>query len=457
MSNEARPKLDPKIKGHGRIIRATSYCVASLLAILTLTAALPPIIADESDRAVLDAPVTLLTTPIAGEISALNVNVADRTSQGTMIAEVKNTRVDRSALIALESRANNYREALTSARSKKQADLLYVAALDKEISTEKAQLIQQFEKQNAELKANVDAAQAMVGEKRALHDRQVSLVSRNFGSDDMLKPATHELSSAESTREATSQRLASSISQLDAIHHDIFVGDNLVSLATIVQKRRDVSFDAERQKIEEAQATAQLADETALINVERQRLQSLADTLLTSPHDGEVLHVGAGLGRHVTAGDSIAALVDCRNLIAVAIFSYRQATALSVGTRVIISGAGIARPMAGTVREIVPKSNDKSDDLYAVPFPQTERREMYVVVKPDGDTALLRPVRVEGAPAGSCPVGKWVTVTRTDGWVPSTSVVWEQASSVVETALRTVFSPSPHQAQAAGAPANNAR
>ena len=70
MSNEARPKLDPKIKGHGRIIRATSYCVASLLAILTLTAALPPIIADESDRAVLDAPVTLLTTPIAGVRSA---------------------------------------------------------------------------------------------------------------------------------------------------------------------------------------------------------------------------------------------------------------------------------------------------------------------------------------------------------------------------------------------------
>ena len=54
---------------------------------------------------------------------------------------------------------------------------------------------------------------------------------------------------------------------------------------------------------------------------------------------------------------------------------------------------------------------------------------------------------VEGAPAGSCPVGKWVTVTRTDGWVPSTSVVWQQASSLVESALATVF--SPHQAQAA--------
>ena len=34
MSHQARPNLDPKMKVHGRIIRATTYCVASLLAVL---------------------------------------------------------------------------------------------------------------------------------------------------------------------------------------------------------------------------------------------------------------------------------------------------------------------------------------------------------------------------------------------------------------------------------------
>jgi multidrug resistance efflux pump len=448
MSHQARPKLDPKMKVHGRIIRATSYCVASLLAVLMLTAALPPIVADQSDRAILNAPITLLTTPIAGEVSALSANVGDRTSQGRTIAEVKNTRVDRTTMIALESRANNYRQALTAARRKEEADLHYVDALDNEISAQKAQLIKQFEKQNAELKAQVNSAQATVEEKRALRDRQVDMVSRNVASTYMLKPTTQQLSSAESTREAASQRLASSLSELDGINHDIFVGDNLVGIATLVQKRRDVSFDAAREKIEEAQAMAGLADEMRLVDAERQRLQSLADTRLTSPHDGEVLHVGVALGRHVSAGDSLATLVDCRNLFAVAIFSYRQATALSVGTRVIISGAGIDRPVGGAVQDIVPKSSDKSEDLYAVPFPQTERREMYVVVKPDADMALLRPTSIDGAPNGSCPVGKWVTVTRGDGWVPSTSVAWQQASSLVKSALATVF--SPHDAQARG-------
>ena len=254
MSHQARPKLDPKMKVHGRIIRATSYCVASLLAVLMLTAALPPIVADQSDRAILNAPITLLTTPIAGEVSALSANVGDRTSQGRTIAEVKNTRVDRTTMIALESRANNYRQALTAARRKEEADLHYVDALDNEISAQKAQLIKQFEKQNAELKAQVNSAQATVEEKRALRDRQVDMVSRNVASTYMLKPTTQQLSSAESTREAASQRLASSLSELEAINHDIFVGDNLVGIATLVQKRRDVSFDAAREKIEEAQA-----------------------------------------------------------------------------------------------------------------------------------------------------------------------------------------------------------
>src|SRR3979411_221090 len=148
MSHQARPKLDPKMKAHGRIIRARSYGVAFCLAALMLTAALPPIVADESDRAILDAPITLLTTPIAGEVSALSANVADRTSQGATIAEVKNTRVDRTAMIALESRANNYRQALTAAQSKKEADLHYVDALDNEISAQQAQLSKQFETQN---------------------------------------------------------------------------------------------------------------------------------------------------------------------------------------------------------------------------------------------------------------------------------------------------------------------
>jgi multidrug resistance efflux pump len=429
MIEQRRLGTDPKLKAHGRIIKVTTYSVASVLAILMVTASLPPIVADESDRAILDAPITLLTSPIAGEVASLDAKVGIGAAAGTPMAEIKNTRVDQTTLMTLQSKVADYRQALTAAQSKKAADQHYVDALDTEIAAQKKQLILQFEQQQAALQGKVASASAMVEEKRALRDRQVNMVARSVASSYMLKPTTQELSGAQGMHDSASATLAANLGQLDAIKHDVFVGDNLVGIATLAQKRRDIAFDLERQKIDEAQAQSGLVSETALFDSEDTRLKSMLRTRLVAPHDGEVLSVGAAVGRHVSPGDSLATLVDCQNLFAVAIFSYRQAQNLSVGTHVMISSADLDRAVPGTVATILPKSSDKTDDLYAVAFPQTERREMYVIVKPDADNAL-RPRGEDGRGTGACPVGQWVTVSRKEGWVPSSSVVWHQASAL---------------------------
>jgi hypothetical protein len=49
---------------HPMILRVSSLVVASILSLLMLTAVVPPIVADQSDRAVVDAPFTLLTSHI---------------------------------------------------------------------------------------------------------------------------------------------------------------------------------------------------------------------------------------------------------------------------------------------------------------------------------------------------------------------------------------------------------
>jgi len=420
---------DPQ-KGHAKVIKFTTYSVASVLAVLLLTATLPPLVADQSDRAILDAPVTLLTSPIAGEVTALNVKTGSSIPKGTVVAEVENKRVDRSTLLTLQGKAADYQQALVAARSKKDADQKYLDALDKEIAAEKAQLISQFEDQNAGLKAMVSAAEAGVNEKGALRDRQISLVANDTVSPYMLKPTTQQLSAAKGTYNAAAAKLAASMNQLQAIKNDIFVGDNLVGIATLAQKRRDIAFDLEHQKIDEADAEAGLQSETKYIEAETLRIETVSGTQLETESDGEVLNIGAAVGRHVNPGDSLVTMVDCQNLVAVAIFSYRQASALSVGTHVLIStseGSG-----DGVVQEIVPKANDKSDALYAFPFPQTERREMYVIIKPIAGFQSL-PVSVNAN--GTCPVGRWVTVTRADGWVPSTSVLWRDASQFLVSLL----------------------
>jgi hypothetical protein len=50
---------------HQAILRVTAIGVAGLLSILMVTAVAPPMVADQSDRAVVNAPVTLLTAPMS--------------------------------------------------------------------------------------------------------------------------------------------------------------------------------------------------------------------------------------------------------------------------------------------------------------------------------------------------------------------------------------------------------
>jgi hypothetical protein len=62
---------------HPIILQVSSLVVASVLSLLIITTVVPPIVADQSDRAVINAPITLLTAPIDGEIN-VQVRCFDR-------------------------------------------------------------------------------------------------------------------------------------------------------------------------------------------------------------------------------------------------------------------------------------------------------------------------------------------------------------------------------------------
>ncbi len=145
---------------------------------------------------------------------------------------------------------------------------------------------------------------------------------------------------------------------------------------------------------------------------------------------GNILNVGAAPGRHVNAGDTLASLVDCDKRFVVAIFSYRQGQSMKVGTIVRVDGASFG---SGIVTAVLPKTSDKIDDRFAVPFPQTERRELYAIIAPDSRTggAVHAEAAVLHEQPASCNVGQWVTVTKDDGIVPSMSVTWRRLETVV--------------------------
>jgi multidrug resistance efflux pump len=412
------------------ILRASSLVVASILSLLMITTVVPPIVADQSDRAVVNAPITLLTSPIDGEIDSLAASPGHSVEAGDSLAQISNVRLDRGTLILLEDKASDAREKLASAQANQESDRAYLKSLDSEIAAQTEQLKAQFQSQIAELRARVAQSESQSAEKKALVDRQSDMVARDAASNYMLKPTKQQYSAALYNTDAENAKLNQKLAQLDALQKGVYVGDDLVAIGTLVQKRRDIDLDERRMGIEEKELSAVLEDRQRLIDKEQKRLDALAGANVRTPTGGKVLNVGATPGRHVNAGDSMASLVDCDKRFVVAIFSYRQGQSMNVGTRVRVEGASFG---SGVVTAVLPKTSDKIDDRFAVPFPQTERRELYAIIAPDNRTAGT--VHAEAAAqhdqSTSCNVGQWVTVTKDDGIVPSMSVTWRRFETLM--------------------------
>src|ERR1700757_2462173 len=288
---------------HPMILRASSLVVASILSLLMLTAVVPPIVADQSDRAVVNAPITLLTSPIDGEIESLAASPGGSVEAGDWLAQVSNVRLDRGTLISLEEKAADAREKLTSAQAKKETDRAYLKLLDSEIAADTGQLKAQLQSQITELHARVAESDSLSAEKKALVDRQTDMVSRDAASMYMLKPTAQQYSAAIHNADAENARLNQKIAQLDALNKGVYVGDDLVAIGTLVQKRRDIDLDEKRMEIEEKQLSAVLEDHQRLIDKEQKRLDALAGANVRTPTGGRILNVGATPGRHVNAGD----------------------------------------------------------------------------------------------------------------------------------------------------------
>src|SRR6187397_3143973 len=102
--NNPSQETKANLHRHPTILRVSGVGIAGILATLMITAVAPPILADQSDRAVVNAPVTLITASIAGEIDSLSVQPGSEATVGQKLAEISNARVDRTSLISLEEK-----------------------------------------------------------------------------------------------------------------------------------------------------------------------------------------------------------------------------------------------------------------------------------------------------------------------------------------------------------------
>ena len=79
-----------------------------------LSSTLNPIIADSSERALLDAPIRLVTSPIKGVVEELSLKPGDEIRAGDVLGIVRNNDVDKSKLIELELKVSDLTYAIAT-------------------------------------------------------------------------------------------------------------------------------------------------------------------------------------------------------------------------------------------------------------------------------------------------------------------------------------------------------
>jgi len=257
----------------------------------------------------------------------------------------------------------------------------------------------------------------------------VSLQEELQQQQDELKRSNTELEAQAKTLRQSEELLKEQQEELQQVNEELEEKASLLAEQNqkVEQKNREVEMT--RMAIEEKELSALVDDLQRLIGTERRRLDSLASADVRSADQGKVLTVGVAKGRHVSAGDTIASVMDCDKPFVVAIFSYRQGQSMKAGTRVKIDDSSFH---SGIVTAVLPKTSDKADERFAIPFPQTERRELYAVIKPENSDVPGPRLNVsDSSQTPACTVGRWVTVTRDNGVVPSMSVTWRRLGNLV--------------------------
>ncbi|MDE1993919.1 MAG: HlyD family efflux transporter periplasmic adaptor subunit, partial [Rhizobiaceae bacterium] len=223
--------------------------------------------------------------------------------------------------------------------------------------------------------------------------------------------------------EAAKLAVAKLSTELDFARKGVYVGAELQSLQNLQLEIRTRKADLLQIKMQLATMQSKEAELNSLVMTESQRIDRLARADIRIPPSNILYKPVAASGREVTAGDTLAETLDCHQAFIVAIFSERQAQALAVGSKVQVNAEDWGQPVDGVVERLIPRTTERVDLDYAVPFPPTERRELYAYIR------LTEFARSAVQSKQFCSVGTWVDVTMPHEWVQRTEDYIREAST----------------------------
>nr|WP_234706979.1 HlyD family secretion protein [Cupriavidus metallidurans] len=396
--------------------RLASYGMVVFIIWVVLSVMFPYIFTRSSERAIVNSPVTLVTTPVEGVVTKQVVTVGGSFNAGDPLMALQNPNMDRALLVELTGKQLDNQKRLEAAKVKLEADQTRMASTGGDIKRyaasadrEHASRVRGIEARLAVAKQQIDAQEDVVNRNQAM--QWAGAVSQAY-----TDASRNQLTVLAGSRDAIQAELDSARNSSEAARSKVFSSSADGALGALSQKQDELKAEITQTQAEITQLEQYGAEVDKLVTAEQQRLERVSNLDIKAYASGIVEDVLTPPGTRVAAGATLMRTTNCSQPNVVAVFPRSLSKDLLPGAKLTVLVDGVPTPQPGTVAEIMPRAPEGDQARYFVPFPPIEKNEIYLIAKLNKP---LPDLRNRGSGSGStdrCALGHWAKVSLDRPW-----------------------------------------
>jgi len=359
------------------------YGVIALLALAALVSLWPSLFLFQSNQAVVNARVTTLSAPVAGQVSLQDVQVGTSVKAGRVLGQVTNRHFT-SELPAIRAEVDASRERIEAFKDQRNTLKAQILRLNQEVVRYQDAYLDRLNLQVAA--ANHELA-ALASRRKQL-DQQLARVEKLF-SRGAVTEARFEESAADRDEMAARYRAHQDTvkrlkREMEAARNGVFLGDGFNNIPYSAQRRDEVELRLADLKKQIADARGHLRTLRGAQEVALTRQQNQGMGVIQTPTPGYVWGIRATSGNTVARNEPVVSIVDCRSVFVDVTLPQARTDDVTIGqtatvrvlnTDRVVTGRVIAVRGARTVPENLALENgylgrDLDDIQVLVRFPE---------------------------------------------------------------------------------------
>jgi multidrug resistance efflux pump len=272
-------------------------------------------LAGASANAVVNANVTTLRTPIAGEISLTGVRTGVRVAQGEQLGIVSDPLADTVRLNDLM----NQRANIAADAERLASDIEAKEQLSAELASQAAvfsfQRVAQLEARLSRMEAQISSRESMLDAARVALERARELEEKGLQSEANLETQrTSAIVAQTSLDEAIAERDETAV-QLEAARAGYFTGDGTNDISYSARRQSELQLEVRQARAMRSSLIETLEAIDTRIASEQRRVNKLTSTVLLSNVNGRIWTIDALSGETLQRGQPILHLVDCDSIM----------------------------------------------------------------------------------------------------------------------------------------------